>query len=359
MRKEVIETGKTVDVAIDAACLQLGCDRDQCEWEIMDLPKKAFLGLKTVPAKVKVWIEIADEKPEKQPPISLKQMERRSEETPKAKPERPQARPDRKERPRVKEPRIQTESASFSPRLEEEPVSRELVAEERYSDKERVAAQYISGILHEFGLTAQLQLYREGNGICINIRGHGLGTIIGRRGETLDSIQYLTGLVVNRLEGDYLRVTVDCGEYRSKRKETLEALAGKLASQVLKTNVSKILEPMNPFERRVIHAAVARIEGVTSSSIGEEPNRRVVITSPTARRPARGGGSKMIGERERRPIRGGGRDRDRSGKGVERDNRRPSRGAYSTASAAPEGPPKETPESAAIGNAPIGKLDLE
>lgn len=361
MRKEIIETGKTVDAAIDQACEKLGCERENCEWEIIDLPKKGFLGLKNIPAKVKVSVE----QPDPAPAPREKRVEPAREQPPQRRTEQKRERPPQKERPRSPEREPRPEAA-----LTDEPdLPRELVTGD-YTEKERTATDYVAAILKDFGLTANLELYREGSGICIDIVGDNLGAIIGRRGETLDSIQYLTGLVANRLEGDYLRVTVDCGAYRSKRKETLEALAGKLAAQVLKTNVSKTLEPMNPFERRVIHATVSKIEGVTSSSIGEEPNRRVIITSPTARKPSarggrgrfdrggdRGGDRRGGGGRDRdrdRDRRSGGRDRDR-----DRDRRGGGRGPRPPAPKVPEGPPKQTPESQAMGDAPMGKLDLE
>lgn len=354
MRKEIIETGKSVDAAINAACEKLGCERDNCEWEIMDLPRKGFLGLKTFPARVRVSIEVPDEKPAPKvqtPRPAPKAAEPKSPKT---------AASAKKPAPRAPRPPRQ--------RIEDnEPVER-IPVTENFTEKETLAMDYVSAILADFGLTSTLELVREGSGICVNITGEGLGSIIGRRGETLDAIQYLTGLVANRLEGDYLRVTVDCGDYRTKRKETLEALANKLAAQVLKTNVSKTLEPMNPFERRVIHATVSEIEGVSSASIGEEPNRRVVITSPTARRaPARGGSyNRDSGSRDRRPPRSGGYNRDRSegdrysgSRGGDRDRRSSNRGPRPAPAPIHEGPPKETPESATFGNAPIGKLDLE
>ena len=132
----------------------------------------------------------------------------------------------------------------------------------------------------------------------MRIIGDGVGQIIGRRGDTLDSLQYLCSLVANRKGGDYLRVTVDCGDYRLRRRATLETLAKKLSAQVLKTGHSKSLEPMNPFERRIIHAAVSVIEGVSSASVGDEPNRRVVITLPGTRPPRRDYAPR---ERERTP----------------------------------------------------------
>lgn len=361
MRKELIETGKTVDAAIDSACEKLGCSRDDCQWEIIDLPKKTLLGLKTIPAKVKVSVDLPDPKPAQAAPVERKIEQKPSPAKPAPVAPAPvntgpvaAAEPPRAAPPAAapKTSDAEAPEAAFPMRK----LGQDVLITEGFTEKEIVTMDYITGILREFGIHAKLNLYRNDGGIYINIAGDGLGTIIGRRGETLDAIQYLAGLVANRAEGDYMRVTLDCGDYRAKRKETLEALAKKLAAQVLKTNVSKTLEPMNPFERRVIHAAVSEIEGVTSSSIGEEPNRRVVITSPTARRASSRGGrnnSRDHMDGNRRPPRSGGRDRMDG-------NRRPPRNASrSQPVQRQDGPPKQTPEAAAFSNTPIGKLDLE
>lgn len=146
--------------------------------------------------------------------------------------------------------------------------------------------------------------------LVLLIEGSDLGVVIGRRGETLDSLQVLTGLAANRGEGDYVRVNLDSGNFREKRTKTLEELAVKMARNAVRTGRSTTLEPMNPYDRRIIHAAVAGVEGAASTSIGDEPNRRVVISSLTPRKPRddrRGGGH---GGRGRRGGRGGDRRRD-------------------------------------------------
>lgn len=341
MRREVIQTDKTVEAAIDAACLQLGCEREDCEWEIIDLPKKGLFGFKNTLAKVRVSIEVPGEEPSIPKPAAKA-----------AAPEK---------RVRREEPEREPAGGEKKPL----PVKREISAE--YADKVEIVSAYLTGILREMGLTASLSAAQEAGGVNINLAGEGLGVIIGRRGETLDALQYLSGLVANRSAGEYLRVTLDCGDYRLRRKETLEALAAKLASQVLKTNVSKTLEPMNPFERRIIHAAVSEIEGVSSTSIGEEPNRRVVITSPTARsgRPFRfAGGGNRSSSGGQRDARSDGRNHSRwdaklekegrahRGRGGDRRGPRPQ-------SMAPQESPKQTPEAAVDTNSLYTKIDLE
>ena len=142
------------------------------------------------------------------------------------------------------------------------------------------AADYVTEIMKAMGFE-DIQVtprYYE-DSVCLRLSGTGLGVIIGRRGETLDSLQYLVSLVANRGEGDYIRVNIDSGNYREKREKTLIALAKKLANTAVRTGKSTTLEPMNPYERRVIHGAVSQVKGATSASIGVDPNRRVVISA--------------------------------------------------------------------------------
>lgn len=171
--------------------------------------------------------------------------------------------------------------------------------EKEEQTKVQLAKEYITTILTAMGLSGfTIEESGDEDHAVLNIEGEGLGVIIGRRGETLDAIQYLAALAANRLGGDYFRITVDSGGYRSKREKTLMRLAEKLSKTVLRTGRSSTLEPMNPYERRIIHSVVSGIEGVVSKSIGEEPNRRVVISSTNPRR------------QDRRP-RGGNSDRRR------------------------------------------------
>ena len=203
----------------------------------------------------------------------------------------------------------------------------------------RAAADYLRSVLSAMDIQAEITAAFPENGVILRLAGEGLGVIIGRRGETLDALQYLCGLVANRQEGDYLRVTIDSGNYRQKRERTLEQLAKKLSGNVVRFGRPATLEPMNPYERRIIHSTVSKLEGVTSASIGEEPNRRVVIspTNPRPVQPSRGKGGRggrpgsRDGGRDRRENRGGsrgGRDRREGGyreprEGGYRENRAP------------------------------------
>ncbi len=184
------------------------------------------------------------------------------------------------------------------------------VEEPDENEKLTAAKEYLLDLLEKLGVVnAVLQVEESENAAMITIDGENLGTVIGRRGETLDALQYLTSLVCNRSKGDYYKISLDCCGYREKREETLKELANKIARQVLKTGRNSVLEPMNPYERRIIHAVISEIEGVSSKSVGEDPNRKVVVMSDSPRRPARGGNGNRGGHgrrdnsrRERKPY---------------------------------------------------------
>lgn len=149
--------------------------------------------------------------------------------------------------------------------------------------KVKLARDYITSILRAMDVDVTFTVYQNETGAILNIDSNNNGTIIGRRGETLDALQYLCSIIANKGDKDYFRITIDCLGYRSKRKDTLEQLAAKVAKSVLRTGRSQPLEPMNPYERRVIHSAVSKIEGVSSRSVGEEPYRKIIISSNNPR----------------------------------------------------------------------------
>ena len=276
MIKEIVATGADANAAIESGALLLGLPRDEVQFEIIDLPRKGgFLGLKKLPAKVRVWAELPDEKPARSEKPRRQEAPRKENKPPRAeraeKPARPEKpvkteKPEKSEKPRA----IEEEKAA--------PVEIEPTDEVRA--KVEKAAAYVSEILTAMGI-AEFTLtprYYEEN-VRLQLSGEQIGGVIGRRGETLDAIQYLASLVANRGEGEYIRLSIDSGNYREKRARTLEALARKLANQAVRTGRSITLEPMNPYERRIIHGAVSSVKGATSSSTGVEPNRRVVISS--------------------------------------------------------------------------------
>lgn len=312
MKREYIGTGKTVDEAIEAACAALGCERSEIEFEILALAKKSFFGLRTTPAQVKVTWE--DGTPE---PRANRPQEGRREK----KAEKPAEKPaEKKQEPRAEKPKNEPKPekpkaekpAEKKPEIEPMRPLPELSDEipEAVKPKAELAAAYLTEVIKamevkDFTITPKM---REDT-LVLLIEGSDLGVVIGRRGETLDSLQVLTGLAANRGEGEYVRVNLDSGNFREKRTRTLEELAVKMAKNAVRTGRSTTLEPMNPYDRRIIHAAVAGVEGAASTSIGEEPNRRVVISSLNPRKPQqdRRGGH---GGRGRRGGRGGDRRRD-------------------------------------------------
>lgn len=312
MIKEIIATGRTVDAAIDAGCEQLGLGRDEIDFEIIDMPHKGFLGFSQTPAKVRVF----------------------------------------KEEPDVETPEIVLETPNLDGKIE-------------------VAQQYVLDIVKAMGLDQiTVTTSQEENNVTLKINGDVSGVAIGRRGETLDAIQYLTGLAANRVEGDYLRVVIDSGNYRERRRNTLEQLAKKLAAAVIKTGRNTTLEPMNPYERRIIHATISEIEGVTSSSIGEEPNRCVIISSTNPRPQQQSGDryeNRSRGKSNRGSHTGGSSDGRRDGSfrgnrgGGNRDNRdgNRSRGPRREKPAPYKESSKREVAPAEAANKPLyGKIDL-
>ncbi len=230
----------------------------------------------------------------------------------------------------------------------------------------RRAAGYLREILVGMGAqNPQIIIREEENGCVLNLEGEDLGFIIGRRGETLDAIQYLTGLVANRVDNSYYRVTIDIGNYREKREQSLRGLARKIAGQATRTGRKTTLEPMNPYERRIIHTVVQEIKGASSWSIGSEPNRRVVI-GPSEDNPmaGRAGQSADRSNRRRRSDRKG----DKAGSNQhEHSAERPERPQRSQRSDTIERPertvrefiPRSNPLPTADGSTPPSKTQSE
>lgn len=307
--KEWIETGRTVEEAIEKACEANQLNRDEIKWEILDLPRKSFFGLKSSPAKVRIYLE----EPEKPQEIA----ESKSSAATATERYEPQ------KRKRAQEP-VSKHVEKAEPKMEERPKS-----SIPNPAKEAAVKEYLWGIFQAMELKPEISVTYMGDAMVVDLAGDNLGAIIGKRGETLDAVQYLTSLAINKGEGEYQRVTINCGNYREKRKATLESLAKKVASQCLRGNSSTTLEPMNPFERRIIHATVSAIEGVKSTSIGDEPNRRVVISSLTARKYSGGGGGGRgqggRNERKGSPHHGGKSGGDRNSRPPRRDRDNQSR----------------------------------
>lgn len=181
----------------------------------------------------------------------------------------------------------------------EEAVPAELTEEQ--AAKAEHARSYVASILRSMGLSDASTMTVTESGVTLTFDGDGSGTIIGRRGETLDALQYLASMVSNKGDKDYFRITIDSCGYREKRRKTLIELAKKISKSVLRTGRSTTLEPMNPYERRIIHSAVSEIEGVTSHSTGEEPYRKVIISSTNPRKSGERRGKNDRDRRRRNP----------------------------------------------------------
>ena len=222
---------------------------------------------------------------------------------------------------------VAEEEASADAEEEAEESEKPAVPEEIQLEKMQIGAAYLEQVLAQLAPEVKCTGKLE-NGISFSLEGNGAGSLIGRRGDTLDALQYLTSMVANRGDKDYVRLTIDTCGYREKRRKALQELAQRISKSVLRTGRSVALEPMNPYERRIIHSAVTEIEGVSSHSSGEEPNRKVIITNDSAPeykrddRNARGLRDNKFNRNDRRGGRGG-RDGRRNDRGERRD-RRPS-----------------------------------
>ena len=265
-------TGKTEEEAISSALAQLGMDRDDVSVEILERAKSGFLGMGAKPARVRVTYG-PDEAPMEEITAPVKPAVTEKKEEP------------RKEQPKPQQPRKEQPKAKPQPKREEkrpEPESRpeEPAVElpECRDDNALRIAGFLTGLLEHMDSPAAVKVYEEEKGrYKVILEGQKLGALIGRRGETLDAIQQLTNYAVNSGKDKRIRVHVDAENYRARREASLESLAMKVAAKVKKYRRSVTLEAMNAYERHVIHAALQDVKGVTTYSVGTEPNRRVVV----------------------------------------------------------------------------------
>ena len=272
MRQFIDVTGKTEDEAISRALEQLELDRDDVSVEILERAKAGFLGLGSCPAKVRVSYGEDDAPAPEQPKV----MEKVREDKPKA--EKPKAdKPRTEKKPAEKSQRREEPMKKEAPKTEEVPFVPVNLGEEVNDDRAQEIKKFLSGLLQQMEVTAEVKVYLPEKGrYKVILEGQGLGAIIGRRGETLDAIQQLTSYSVNRT-GSRVRVQLDAENYRAKREQSLERLANKVAAKVVKYRRSVTLEPMNAYERHVIHTALQEVPGVTTYSTGVDPNRRVIV----------------------------------------------------------------------------------
>ena len=328
MEKSIITTGKTIDDAVETALAQLGLTRDDVTYQVISLPKSGFFGIGAVPAKVQVTYEAPDLKParaeaaprteekkpevkpeapkEAAPRIALSSASRSKPKAPKAdaapraepkpaekKPEAPKPvekkpeAPKKVEAPKAEAPKAEKKVEKAERKVEKKAEKVEKKAEKKAertyapaeagSNEEKIEV-FIKGLLENMGSQAVPHAWADGdNSYRVDLTGEGLGFLIGRRGETRDAIQHLANYAVNRSIDGHVRINVDAECYREKREDSLRRYARKKAQQVLKNRRRTTLEPMNAYERHVIHASLQDMDNITTHSTGTEPNRRVVI----------------------------------------------------------------------------------
>ena len=346
-------TGKTVDEARAKACALLGVQADDLNvsYEVLEMPQKTgFLGLKTTPAKVCVSVEEPDAPAAPgaapAPAAEAAPVQETAPEVPAVPVEEPAA-PVEAPAAEVEQPAAEQAAPAAAAAADEE-TEVPIVIEE--NAKVKAAVEYLQEVIAKMGVeNVTFSAVQKGEATIIRLDGEHLGALIGRRGETMESLSYLASLVANRLEGDYIKLGLDVAGYRDKRESDLTALAQRIGAKVRKTGRSFAMEPMNPYERRIIHSAISKMEGVRSESKGEGRDRRVVIysTAPDAqtentygeRRPrgGRGNGRRPGGSRN-----GGYRGGNRSEHGDHNGNRGGYRGSRN---GAPRGPrPSGVPE---------------
>ena len=306
-------SAKTVEAAVQAACEALGVDRDDINvsYEVLEFPARKLF--KTIPAKVLVKVE---------------------------EPEVEEVKPVEAAPAPVEAPAVPAEEAVPAAESAAEEPAEASVEEDASADEEvpldiaadprlQAAVDYLTPIfklmgVEEFSFTA----VKKGEATILRVTGEHMGALIGRRGETMESLSYLASLVINRMEGPYVKLGLDVGGYRNKREDDLSALAKRIADRVIRTGCYYEMEPMNPYERHIIHTAIADIEGVRSESKGEGPTRHIVIysTDPNASNlPDRDNARNTRG-----PRRDGSRGPRRDGRGPRRDGGRPYGGPRSS-----------------------------
>ena len=300
MEKSIVTTGKTIDLAIEAALAQLGLDRDSVSVQVLAQAKSGFLGFGASPAKVQVTYEVPDPKPEPVSPKSaLGAASRSKKPTPVKKPEAPKAEAPKAEAPKaptapkaeapkVEAPKVEAPKAPKTPKAEKPkapkaetpkaPAEPKVYAPAEPGSVEEKIEQFLKGLLEHMNSKAVPHAWKENdNTYMVELVGEDLGYLIGRRGDTLDALQHLCNYSINRNIEGHIRINVDAESYREKREDSLRRCAHKKAQQVLKARRRTTLEPMNAYERHVIHATLQDTDRITTYSVGTEPNRRVVI----------------------------------------------------------------------------------
>ena len=311
--KSIEASGKTVKDAIRSGLAELGCDSDDVDIQVIEMGSPGLFGMFGKPAKVRLTVKAEDPALDiEMPVLSLDANSGKKPKAEKRKPEKPapkaekvekteqeaapadeaedEPRPEKKGRNRRRrrggakngegdaQPREESETPDvvLAPVLEQEPFVP--TPEEEQSDEAKRASEFLSGLTRRMGVPVEIQLQQTEEQLRMQMAGEGMSLLIGRRGETLDALQYLTSLNINRGRDEYLRVNIDTENYRAKREEALRKLAVRMAGRCKKSGRRVALEPMNPYERRILHSALQNDPDVTTHSEGEEPYRRVIIT---------------------------------------------------------------------------------
>ena len=301
MEQKMIATGKTMDLAVEAALAKLGLTRDEVSVQVLQQAKSGFLGFGAQPAKVEVTYEVPDPVVVPEKPKSALGSASRSNKAkvnnpapaPEKKPEAPkvekkQEAPKEEKKPEAPkaEPKKEAPKADRKPRSERKPEKKaeapkaepKVYAPAAEGSVEQQIEVFLKGLLEQMDSNAVPHCVKaDENTFKVELVGDDLGYLIGRRGDTLDAIQHLANYSVGRNVEGHIRINVDAEDYRAKREDSLRKYARKKAQQVLKARRRTTLEPMNAYERHVIHAALQDTDNITTHSTGTEPNRRVVI----------------------------------------------------------------------------------
>ena len=266
-------SAKNLDDAITEALIQLGVTSDQLDYEVIEKGSAGFLGIGMKQAVIKARKKVVIEEKKEIEEVEIPK-EEPVKEYPKKEPKKKNISKDRKEKKEKKE-------------KHDEPVKESSAAERKEVELAKIEPQtieacekFIYDVLNAMDMkdVKVTSTVDEEGALSIDMEGSNMGILIGKRGQTLDSLQYLTNRVANKMQDGYVRVKLDTEDYRRRRKETLENLAKNIASKVKRTRRTVSLEPMNPYERRIIHSALQSDPAVSTHSEGEEPYRRVVVT---------------------------------------------------------------------------------
>jgi spoIIIJ-associated protein len=284
MEKTIVTTGKTIDLAIEAALTQLGLSRDDVSVQVLAQAKTGFLGIGASPAKVQVTYEAPDEikstapksalgsasrsKPKAAAPVKKPEAPKEAPKPEAPKAEAPKAEPKKQEKPKQEKPKAEPKK----------PAAPKVFAPAEPGSTEEKIEKFLKGLLEHMNSQAVPHAWKvDETTYNVELTGEDLGYLIGRRGDTLDALQHLANYSINRNVEGHIRINVDAEAYREKREDSLRRYAQKKAQQVLKAHRRTTLEPMNAYERHVIHATLQDTDRITTYSVGTEPNRRVVI----------------------------------------------------------------------------------